>query len=491
MKKNIILAVLLSPFFLQAQSVGIGTATPNTGTLLHVDLGSSFNKGFLITGEFNAAAVIPTTSTNSRMFFFPGKAVFRAGAALGQWDDANCGPYSFAAGSGTIASGIISTAFGQQTVASGLQSMSVGYATQSKKWASFSMGKLTIADADASTAMGEATIAKSYSELVIGRFNDTLAATTPQPFLWEDDNALFTAGNGAGNTQRNNAMTLYKNGNLLLKNPAAVETIIIANIQPPPVSGIGTRMMWLPALSAFRVGTLSDNPGTPEQEQNNWDKDSIGGWSFATGTSTLAKGNTATAMGYYTAALGGYSVAMGAQTVAAPYASTAIGSRNDTTGYISKTSWVATDPLFYIGNTAPGSGLRSNAMVVLKNGNTGIGANNPGTNKLEVNGNTQTDSLQISNGNKFSKMQGGIITVGSSVSAIKTAIITFPVSFATVPRIVCTVVNDDPLQPNTNDTWVVSIRNISATQCTVNVVRVDATLGWSTIAHLNWFAFTN
>jgi hypothetical protein len=117
--------------------------------------------------------------------------------------------------------------------------------------------------------------------------------------------------------------------------------------------------------------------------------------------------------------------------------------------------------------------------------------NNPGTNKLQVFGNTQTLSLQVSNGSVFTKVQSGSTAVGSSGTVQKTVTIPFPVSFNSVPRIVCTVVNDDPLQTNANDTWVVSVRNISTTQCVVNIVRVDASAGWAAQPHISWVAFTN
>src|SRR4051812_30352673 len=50
----------------------------------------------------------------------------------------------------------------------------------------------------------------------------------------------------------------------------------------PPVSGQGRRMMWYPDKAAFRAGYVSGA---------NWDKDSIGSYSFATGSDAKAKGN--------------------------------------------------------------------------------------------------------------------------------------------------------------------------------------------------------
>ncbi|MES2646462.1 MAG: hypothetical protein V4717_06275 [Bacteroidota bacterium] len=273
-------------FSVLAQAVAIGTTTPLPNTLLHVDLGTAYNKGVIITGEYNAAAVIPSTTSFNRMFFFPGKGVFRAGGAFDQWSDVNCGQYSFGANSGTIASGIASAAFGQQTMAAGLQSMSVGYVTQAKKWAAFSAGKSTVADADASFTMGQETIAKSYTELVIGRFNDTLLSTTPQPFLWESDDALFVAGNGTAHASRNNAMVLYKSGNLVLKNATRVTSNPVSPVVP--VSGAGTRMMWIPGKSAFRVGSVSGDE---------WDNDSVGIFSIGAGYNVKATNGYSTALG--------------------------------------------------------------------------------------------------------------------------------------------------------------------------------------------------
>ena len=74
-------------------------------------------------------------------------------------------------------------------------------------------------------------------------------------------------------------------------------------------------------------------------------------------------------------------MSIGSETVARTFASFVVGRFNAGTG--SATSWVATDPLFEIGIGAS-SGSPENAMTVLKNGNVGIGEDNPGYN-LHVN----------------------------------------------------------------------------------------------------------
>src|SRR5690606_26655643 len=108
-----------------------------------------------------------------------------------------------------------------------------------------------------------------------------------------------------------------------------------------------------------------------------------GDFSTAMGFATTASGSSSTAMGGYTVASGAISIAMGTETKAEAYISTAIGSHNIGGG--NPTSWVATDPLFEIGNGTISTS--SNALTILKNGNLGITTNTPET-KLHITGGT-------------------------------------------------------------------------------------------------------
>ncbi|MEO7264328.1 MAG: tail fiber domain-containing protein [Ferruginibacter sp.] len=197
------------------------------------------------------------------------------------------------------------------------------------------------------------------------------------------------------------------------------------NVTPglPPLQGNGRRMMWYPDKAAFRTGYVSSTE---------WDKDSIGNYSFASGYNTKAKGIYSTAMGfgsaasgnfstsiglngiasgtysiaigpeviasgtrslalgyqtissgevsssigYQTYASGDYSTSMGATTYAKSAYETVIGRFNSDYSPVSTTSWTPADRLFTIGN---GTSFvsRSDAMTVLKNGNIGIGNNAP------------------------------------------------------------------------------------------------------------------
>jgi len=163
--------------------------------------------------------------------------------------------------------------------------------------------------------------------------------------------------------------------------------------------GISThdkRMFFDKTKGAFRVGRVT---GT------NWDADSLGTNSVAFGFDTKATGEASTAMGYRTQATGSASTAMGYYTNATGSASTAMGLFTQATGESSTamgsytkaksgyetalgqyntdytpnstTAWDAADRLFVIGNGT--SSAESDAMVVLKNGNTGFGTSTPDT----------------------------------------------------------------------------------------------------------------
>jgi len=94
-------------------------------------------------------------------------------------------------------------------------------------------------------------------------------------------------------------------------NVAAGKTVLFG----ADTSGGGSKMMWIPSKSAFRAGNAFNA---------DWNKDSIGESSFATGENTKAKGGFSFASGRGSSATGAYSTAMGAST-AKGNVSTALG----------------------------------------------------------------------------------------------------------------------------------------------------------------------
>ena len=110
-----------------------------------------------------------------------------------------------------------------------------------------------------------------------------------------------------------------------------------------PTSGAGTRLMWHPAKSAFRVGYVD---GTQ------WDDGNVGSYSVAMGLRTTASGPNSTAMGSETTAIGIVSTALGYQTTARGKYSLVTGQNN--VGYVGT--------LFEVGNGSSSS--LSNALTL-------------------------------------------------------------------------------------------------------------------------------
>jgi hypothetical protein len=215
-------------------------------------------------------------------------------------------------------------------------------------------------------------------------------------FLLCSINAFAQTGKVGIGTTNPQAMLHVADSAVLFTGPISAPATTFHN---PPASGPGTRMMWYPQKAAFRVGVV---------DNNDWNKDSIGRYSFATGGDAKAfglgsfasgfysnaHGDISTSMGLSTNAIGDYSTAMGAFNYARGITSTTMGSNtvarsnnslvagtfNDTTN---------TNTLFEIGN-GTANNARSNALTVLTNGNMGIGTVTP-TSKLDVNGQVTID----------------------------------------------------------------------------------------------------
>ncbi len=208
------------------------------------------------------------------------------------------------------------------------------------------------------------------------------------------------------------------NGNVVFGN----NTNISAFLVPLEVSGSGRRMIWYNGRAAFRAGYADTE----------WNQDSIGIWSFATGFKTKALVNASASFGDRTTAAGYGSVAFGQFSMATADLSMAVGQTTQATGVSSFATGYETkatnndaasfnqltiasgvgsfaagtgtrakglstaafgrynddtdtpnpnatapgDRVFQIGN-GTADNARSNALTVLRNGNVGIGTTNP------------------------------------------------------------------------------------------------------------------
>jgi len=126
----------------------------------------------------------------------------------------------------------------------------------------------------------------------------------------------------------------YTNGSVGIGTPSPSAVLQIDNgavvftgeLGSTPVSGTGTRLVWIPSKASFRAGSTYGNL---------WNEENIGSHSIAMGFSTKASEYGSTALGAYTTASGILSTAMGEYTTAAGYGSTALGVESIADGFAS------------------------------------------------------------------------------------------------------------------------------------------------------------
>lgn len=294
-----------------AQNVGIGTTNPLAR--LHV---TDSNVIFSAPGAFTdpPSFSLPIEGPGSRLMWIPQKGAFRVGAVGGagdQWNANKIGLLSFAAGINSEASGTYSVAFGGSR-ATGWGTTAFGDVNEASGYKSTVMGIGSKTTGDACFGLGLSLSVRTAQSFAIGRFNDSVA--TSNSLGWIPEDPLFIMGNGSADNARHNAMVVYKNGNMVLKNPTTVFTDPTG--YTIPVSGAGTRMMWLPEKAAFRVGTTAGS---------SWNASNIGLGSFAAGYNNTASGENSTAMGNSTTASGIYSFSIGSSSVASGGSSVALG----------------------------------------------------------------------------------------------------------------------------------------------------------------------
>ena len=267
------------------------------------------------------------------------------------------GNYSTAMGHNTIASGVYAMALGTTTTASGFNTIAMGNRTTATGISSSAFGHLTDATGDYSTAIGSQTIAS-------GNYSTAMGSQTSA-------SGIYSTAMG-----RSTIASAYSTA--MGHDTEATGSYSTAIGRQSIASGINSIAMGRETIASNANSTAIGL----ETEASGSVSTAIGGSTIASGQFSTAMGNgteasayNTTAMGLETLASGFSSTAMGIRTTAPSHAETVIGAYN--TNYTPNEShtWDANDRLFVVGNGQSGS--RSNAITVLKNGNTGIGTDTP------------------------------------------------------------------------------------------------------------------
>ena len=499
-----LLLLLAIPLSVYSQNIGINTQNPDASAALEVQ---STDAGILIPRMSEAQRnliVSPATGLlvyqidgASGFYFFDGSAWTslsgnttssntgleqvteggNTGYRLIGRDTANYGnigseaidlSYSASPSTSAGAGGDYSIAIGQNTTASGYSSATMGYYTDASGNFSTAMGSFTTASGQVSTAMGIETEAS-------GNFSTAMGDDT-------DASGDFSTAMGRATTASGFASTAIGNSTV------ASGYYSIATGDFTEASGA--------ASTAMGSGTVAS-----------------GDFSTAMGYNTEASGDFSTATGGGTNASGDYSTATGVGTTAPSYAETSIGLNNTDYTPIETTSWNTGDRLFVIGN-GQSSSLKSDAMIVYKDGNTIINGAltlSNGSNSITL-PNTDGTAGQVlttdGTGNVsfqnapsfFNNMQGGTTSVGSSGGAdFKEVTITFPTPFSNTPTIVGTVVYNNI---NYGDMYIATLKGYNNAQCVFRIERIDnayvngagsnnplQSTSWGADLKLNWMAF--
>jgi len=149
------------------------------------------------------------------------------------------GDFSTTWGDGTKALGTLSTSWGGQSEAAGYAATAWGTLTKAKGIESTAFGKTNSAIGELATTWGQNNKATSLSETVMGQWADTTVQSDPR--VWDVDDQLLAVGNGTADDARNNALTVYKNGELYLHTqPENAGSIFISKREGPKYGGAGT-----------------------------------------------------------------------------------------------------------------------------------------------------------------------------------------------------------------------------------------------------------
>ncbi len=320
------------------------------------------------------------------------------------------GKASFAFGDMTLASADYAVAMGRQTKATGIATVSLGRESHVKGDYSFAVGRNNIVDGYYASALGRQLNINSSYVTALGRYNMPFSTDDVNIETWEADDPLFVIGNGTGaTTNRSNAVTVLKNGNMALGMagtdmvPTQQLDVMQGKVRVRDLPGqtgdlSKSRVVIVDSVAETNKGVLSSitvdkvaiepwyKQGTTQKATQNTDHIYQQGNVAIGKTSSFITGATLDVMGAIrggsptaTGSVGTNSIAVGKNVTASGAASAAFGKGtlatqpNETV--VGRYNKNVTNALFAVGNgtaTTP-----DNALTVLENGWVGIGVTQP------------------------------------------------------------------------------------------------------------------
>ncbi len=220
--------------------------------------------GFLATGSFGNGTEITSAPNTAQMFFNPVKAAFRAGYVTGnQWDAGEYRNYSFATGYDQIVKfrqsfaansnnsldtrSRYSAGFGTQNRAMEPANFVIGANNTSSENNAIAIGNTTRARAKNSLAGGVGNYAISIAEVVLGtyakrynRHDDSDTDSDSQIKFYTDDR-IFAVGNGTSDTQRSDALEIWKDGSIKINDSYALPKSDGSNGQVMKITANGVK----------------------------------------------------------------------------------------------------------------------------------------------------------------------------------------------------------------------------------------------------------
>lgn len=185
-------------------SVSLGERNEASG-----DYSAAFGLHGTASGDYSFVAGTGNTASGSRA------------TSLGNNNLAS-GNYSFAAGSGNTVIGVMAAVFGNANYVTGL--------------CSFSSGILNNSSGDYTSCFGTNLSAPAFAQTTIGSYNSTVGAISST--TWVANDLLFVAGNGSSSSSRGNALTLYKNGNMIISGTLTQSSDVRLKTNIRPVTGV-------------------------------------------------------------------------------------------------------------------------------------------------------------------------------------------------------------------------------------------------------------